>query len=34
MNYEIQDIPEGTYAVIKRTVPPPEIPNVIGHYPG
>lgn len=29
MNYEIQEVPEGTYAVIKRTVAPSDVPNVM-----
>ena len=29
MNYDIQDVPEGTYAVIRRTVPFADIPNVM-----
>jgi predicted transcriptional regulator YdeE len=34
MDYEIQDVPEGTYAVIKRTVPFPEVPNVMPELMG
>ena len=30
MEYEIQEVPEATYAVIKRTVPFPGVPNVMG----
>lgn len=29
MDYEINEMPEGTYAVIKRTIPPQEVPNVM-----
>ena len=29
MDYEIEDVPEATYAVIKRTVAFPEIPQVM-----
>jgi predicted transcriptional regulator YdeE len=29
MDYEIQDVPEGTYAVVKRTVAFSEVPNVM-----
>ena len=34
MDYEIEDIPEGTYAVIKRTVAYSEIPNVMPELMG
>jgi predicted transcriptional regulator YdeE len=34
MDYEIQDVPEKTYAVIKRTVPFAEIPNVMPELMG
>ena len=29
MDYEIQQVPAGTYAVIKRTVAPSDVPNVM-----
>jgi predicted transcriptional regulator YdeE len=29
MNYEIQEVPEGTYAVIERTVALSEVPNAM-----
>ena len=29
MDYEIQDVPEGTYAVIRRTVAFADVPNVM-----
>ena len=34
MDYEIQDVPEATYAVIKRTVAFPDIPNVMPELMG
>lgn len=34
MDYEIQDVPEGTYAVIKRTVPFAEVPTVMHELMG
>jgi predicted transcriptional regulator YdeE len=34
MDYEIQDVPEKTYAVIKRTVAFAEIPNVMPELMG
>jgi predicted transcriptional regulator YdeE len=34
MDYEIQDVPEGTYAVIKRTVPLPDVPTVMPELMG
>ena len=34
MDYEIQDVPEGTYAVIKRTVPFSDVPNVMPELMG
>jgi predicted transcriptional regulator YdeE len=34
MDYEIQVVPEGTYAVIKRTVPYAEVPNVMPELMG
>ncbi len=34
MDYEIQQVPERTYAVIKRTVAPPEVPNVMPELMG
>lgn len=29
MDYEIQEVPEATYAVVKRTVPFADVPNVM-----
>ena len=34
MEYEIQDVPEKTYAVIKRTVAFPDVPNVMPELMG
>jgi len=34
MDYEIQDIPEATYAVVSRTVDPAEVPNVMPELMG
>ncbi len=34
MDYEIQDVPEQTYAVIRRTVAFPDVPNVMSELIG
>jgi len=34
VDYEIQDVPEGTYAVVKRTVPLADVPNVMPELMG
>jgi predicted transcriptional regulator YdeE len=34
MDYEIQEVPEGTYAVIKRTVAFSDVPNVMPELMG
>ena len=34
MDYEIRLVPEGTYAVIKRTVAFPDVPNVMPEHMG
>jgi predicted transcriptional regulator YdeE len=34
MDYEIQDVPERTYAVVKRTVAPADVPNVMPELMG
>ncbi len=34
MEFEVEDVPEGTYAVIKRTVPFSEVPAAMGELIG
>ena len=34
MDYEIQDVPEATYAVVRRTVDPAEVPRVMPELMG
>jgi predicted transcriptional regulator YdeE len=34
LDYEIEEVPEGTYAVIRRTVAPPDVPNVMPELMG
>src|SRR5262245_42690754 len=34
MDYEIQEVPKGTYAVVKRTVPFSDVPSVMSELMG